>query len=121
MKTALALTAALALGGCATIPVPSQSALYQADSAFTAALLVAANYRETSLCAVGMRFTIAMPCHERAVVAKLIVYADRAKAALTSAENLVTANPGGIGVIDAIAAARDAVSGFTALTKKVGG
>ena len=121
MKTAIAFTAALALAGCATIPAPSQSALYQADSAFTAALLVAANYRETPLCGVGMSFTLALPCHEKATVARLIVYADRAKAALTSAENLVTANPGGIGVIDAIAAARDAVSGFTALTKKVGG
>ena len=118
MKYAIALTAALALAGCATIPVPSETTVYNLKSAYGLALKVAVAYRETPLCANGAHFTLLLPCHEKGIVARIIVYSDKAKAALDEAERIVTANPNGIGVIAAIAAARDAVDGFKVITKQ---
>lgn len=118
MKPILALTAALAIAGCATIPVPSETTIYNLTSAYGIALKVAVAYRETPLCGSGMHFTLHLPCHEKAIVALIIVYSDKARAALAEAERIVAANPNGLGVIDAIAAARAAVDGFKAITKQ---
>ena len=118
MKYAIAITAALALSACAIIPVPSETTVYNLKSAYGIALKVAVAYRETPLCANGAHFTLLLPCHEKATVARIIVYSGKAKAALAEAERLAATSPNGLGVIDAIAAARDAVDGFKAITKQ---
>jgi len=103
-----------ALAACNPPPNPATpKGLYEVRAVYDSAFLApAAHYRSLGLCAAGVKATVAAPCADPVVVAKLQKADAAAKIALDSAKTFILANP----TLDAaayVSAAENAVSSAT--------
>ncbi len=129
MKRVLfAIAAALALSGCAAISaiqsgqsfVVSQNALDAARSSYDAAFLTpAAHYRQLGFCATGTTFTLAKPCADRSVVAKLVAADATVSAEFKTVQGMISAGNNS-GLSAAFTTLQDSISTAEALAATLG-
>jgi len=110
IRIALAGVLALVLAACSVAPRDAPQAAYEGTVAFAAALKGANAYAAMPRCSA----TVKPPCSQQAVVDKIIVYADRADAAVRGAQTVAkdTASSD-TDVQKAVNAANDAIRALT--------
>lgn len=122
------LLSILMLGGCAQVSTdwaaatkvigaiertkaPTLAQVYELRAGYDAAFLApAANYRRLGDCAVGVASTLAVPCAEPKIVAKLKAIDKQAVAALDSLEVFTRDHPGDLGINGLYDAAKLAIA-----------
>jgi len=116
----LSFGGALALAACATLTgspsVSAQRTVYQAESAFAAALPVAVAYEALPACSAAQAF----PCSDPATVVRVTAAARAARASLSTAEAAVRSGSDAGALTTAALQAQSDVEAFAALSATLG-